>query len=100
LRFFDHRLERFGTAVQRSTSDDGRWHGHRAFLVDGSTCSMPETPVLQAAFGQSTEQRLGCGVPVAHLRGLFQAGTGVLLKLVVAPLLPHDLALVRAVHPA
>jgi hypothetical protein len=55
---------------------------------------------LQAAFGQSTEQRPGCGVPVARLLGLFHAGTGVLLKLLVAPLLTHDLAQVRAVHPS
>jgi hypothetical protein len=41
------------------------------------------------------EQRPGCGVPVAHLLGLFHAGTGVLLKLVVAPLLTYDLAQVR-----
>jgi hypothetical protein len=61
---------------------------------------MPDTPALQAAFGQSTEQRPGCGFPVAHLLGLFHAGTGVLLKLVVAPLLTHDLAHVQAVHPA
>jgi len=100
LRCFDHLLECFGTAVQRSTSDNGRWHGHRTFLVDGSTCSMPDMPVLQAEFGQSTEQRPGCGFPVAHLLGLFHAGTGVLLKLVVAPLVTHDLALVKAVHPA
>jgi DDE family transposase len=99
LRFFDLLLERFNRAVQRSTMDDGRWHGHRTFLVDGSACSMPDTPALQDAFGQSTEQRPGCGVPVAHLLGLFHAGTGVLLKLVVAPLLTHDLAQVQAVHP-
>jgi hypothetical protein len=60
----------------------------------------PSPPALQAAFGQSTEQRPGCGFPVAHLLGLFPAGTGVLLKLVVAPLLTHDLAHVQAVHPA
>jgi hypothetical protein len=100
LRFFDLLLERFGSAVQRSAVDDGRWHGHRTFLVDGSGCSMPDTPALQDAFGQSTEQRPGCGFPVAHLLGLFHAGTGVLLKLVVAPLLTHDLAQVQAVHPA
>jgi Transposase DDE domain len=99
LRCFDLLLERFNRAVQRSAADDGRWHGHRTFLVDGSTCSMPDTPTLQHAFGQSTEQRLGCGFPVAHLLGLFHAGTGVLLKLVVAPLLTHDLAQVQAVHP-
>jgi hypothetical protein len=99
LRFFDLLLERFNCAVQRSALDDGRWHGHRTFLVDGSACSMPDTPALQDAFGQSTEQRPGCGVPMAHLLGLFHAGTGVLLKLVVAPLLTHDLAQVQAVHP-
>jgi hypothetical protein len=100
LRFFDLLLERFGSAVQRAAVDDGRWHGHRTFLVDGSGCSMPDTPALQDAFGQSTEQRPGCGFPVAHLLGLFHAGTGVLLKLVVAPLLTHDLAQVQAIHPA
>jgi hypothetical protein len=99
LRCFDLLLERFGRAVQRSAGDDGRWHGHRTFLVDGSTCSMPDTTALQEAFGQSTEQRPGCGFPVAHLLGLFHAGTGVLLKLVVAPLLTHDLAQVQQVHP-
>ena len=99
LRLFDLLLERFGSAVQRSALDEGRWHGHRTFLVDGSGCSMPDTPALQDAFGQSTEQRPGCGFPVAHLLGLFHAGTGVLLKLVVAPLLTHDLAQVQQVHP-
>jgi Transposase DDE domain len=100
LRFFDLLLERFGRAVQRSAVDDGRWHGHRTFLVDGSSCSMPDMPALQAAFGQSTEQRPGCGFPVAHLLGLFHAGTGILLKLVMAPFLTHDLAHVQAVHPS
>ncbi len=100
LRFFDLFLERFGSAVQRSALDEGRWHGHRTLLVDGSGCSMPDTPALQKAFGQPTEQRPGCGFPVARLLGLFHAGSGVLLKLVVAPLLTHDLAQVQAVHPS
>jgi hypothetical protein len=100
LSFFALLLERFGCAVQRSAVDEGRWHGHRTFVVEGSGCSMPDTPALQGAFGQPNVQRPGCGVPVARLLGLFHAGTGLLLKLVVAPLLTHDLARVPAVHPA
>ena len=61
---------------------------------------MPDAPALQAAFGQPTEPRPGCGFPVARLLGLFHAGSGVLLKLVIAPLLTHDLAQVQAVHPS
>jgi hypothetical protein len=61
---------------------------------------MPDAPALQETFGQPTVQRPGCGVPVARLLGLFQASTGLLLKLVVAPLLTHDLAQVQAGHPS
>jgi hypothetical protein len=100
LHFFGLLLTRLCTSAQSRISDEGRWHGHRTFFVDGSGCSMPDTPALQDAFGQSTAQRPGCGFPMAHLLGLFHAGTGVLLKLVVAPLLTHDLAHVQAVHPS
>jgi hypothetical protein len=37
---------------------------------------------------------------VARLLGLVHAGTGVLLKVLVAPLLTHHLARVQAVHPS
>jgi hypothetical protein len=100
LRLFDLLLERFGSALQPCLSSEGQWHGHRTFLVDGSGCSMPDTPALQETFGQPTVQRPGCGFPVARLLGLFHASTGLLLKLVVAPLLTHDLARVQAVHPS
>jgi hypothetical protein len=43
-RLFALLLERFGSAVQRSALDEGQWHGHRTFFVDGSGGSMPETP--------------------------------------------------------
>jgi hypothetical protein len=100
LDLFALLLTRLCTSVHPHVSEEGCWHGHRTFLVDGSGCSMPDTPALQDAFGQPNVQRPGCGFPVVRLLGLFHAGTGLLLKLVVAPLLTHDLALVRAVHPS
>jgi hypothetical protein len=57
---------------------------------------MPDTPALQAVFGQPTEQRPECGFPMARPLRLFHAG--LLLKLVVAPLLTHALAQAQAVH--
>src|SRR6266511_4419828 len=44
LHLFTLLLERFGSAVQPSVLGEGRWHGHRPCLVDGSGCSMPDTP--------------------------------------------------------
>ncbi len=70
----------------------GRWRGHRTFLVDGSSFSMPDTPALQAHFGQPGNQAKGCGFPVAHLLALFHAGTGLLLEVNAAPLRTQDFA--------
>ncbi len=79
--------------------DEGRWHGHRTFLVDGSSASMPDTPELQKAFGQPGAQKPGCGFPVMHLMALFHASTGFLLNVVTAPLRTHDMSRVAQVHP-
>lgn len=74
------------------------WHGHRVFLLDGSGFSMPDTPALQARFGQPGGQAEGCGFPVAHLMTRFDAATGLLLATAALPLRSHDLAGVPALH--
>jgi len=79
--------------------DEGRWRGHRTFLVDGSGVSMPDTPDLQRAFGQPGGQRAGCGFPVMHLLAMFHAATGLLLHVATAPLRTHDLSRIGQLHP-
>ena len=44
--------------------------GPSPFLLDGSSFSMPDTPVLQTHFGQPGNQAKGCGFPVAHILAL------------------------------
>lgn len=91
-------LERTCQAA-RSSCLGARWHGHRAFLVDGSSFSMPDTPVLQARFGQSGQQARGCGFPTAHLLAMFDATSGLLIKTLALPLRTHDLSHVARLHP-
>ena len=93
------------TLLPRSRSvhaddDEGRWFGHRTFIMDGSSCTMPDTPELQREFGQPGNQRPGCGFPVAHLMVLFQAGTGLLRELLTSPLRTHDMSQAVQLHPA
>jgi hypothetical protein len=100
LRLLQYLLRSLSQHLGGSTLlDDGRWHGHRTFLVDGSSASMPDTPALQKAFGQPGRQKPGCGFPVMHLLALFQATTGFLRNVVAAPLRTHDVSGVGAVHP-
>lgn len=80
-------------------ADDGRWYGHRTFLVDGSSVSMPDTPQLQQEFGQPGMQQPGCGFPIMNLLALFHATTGLLIRVTGAPLRTHDLSRIGQVHP-
>jgi hypothetical protein len=76
-----------------------RWRGHRTWMMDGSSFSMPDTPKLQAHFGQPSVQTKGCGFPVAHMLALFHAGTGLLLKVIAAPMRTHDMRHAVLMHP-
>ncbi len=61
---------------------------------------MSDTPDLQEQFGQPGGQQPGCGFPVAHLMALFHAGTGMVLKMLSAPLRTHDLSQAIQLHPS
>jgi Transposase DDE domain len=79
--------------------ESARWRGHRTWTLDGSSFSMPDTPDLQAHFGQPSGQAKGCGFPVAHMLALFHAGTGLLLRVLASPLRTHDLRYTATMHP-
>src|SRR5579875_914707 len=87
-------------ALVPRTEGEGLWRGHRTFLIDGSSFSMPDTPELQQHFGQPGGQAPGCGFPVAKILALFHAGTGWLLDVIAAPLRTHEMSQVDDVHPA
>ncbi len=94
------RLLRSTATRQRDATDQvGRWRGLRAFLVDGSSCSMSDTPELQRRFDQPTEQKPGCGFPVAHLLALFDAYTGMLVDVLASTWRTHDMTRVGELHP-
>ncbi len=86
-----HRLLGIATRRFLASIDHAldRWHGHRVFLIDGSTASMPDEPELQSAFGQPKGQQPGCGFPVANVLGLFHR-SGLLVQLLVNPLYRHE----------
>ncbi len=92
-------LRRLVATCQPLTDTIGLWHGHRTWLVDGTGVSMPDTPDLQRAFGQPTNQAVGCGFPVARVLALFHAGTGLLQQFLVAPLRSHEMSRVALLHP-
>jgi hypothetical protein len=76
------------------------YHGLRVHHMDGSNFSMPDTPTLQAAFGQPSGQRPGCGFPKAHILALTDRASGMVRDVVVSPMATHDLSVAAKTHHA
>lgn len=71
------------------------WLGHRVWIADGTTVSMPDEPELQAAFPQPSAQKRGCGFPIARLETLFCWATGGIVDMVIGSLHTAELPLFR-----
>ncbi len=74
-------------SIHRHTADESQrrlvseqlWHGRHVKVIDGTGVSMPDTPDNQRAFQQPSNQKKGCGFPVAKLVGCFCLASGALL---------------------
>jgi hypothetical protein len=83
---------RIAERVRTATTARSTWHGHRVWPLDGSSSAMPDTPELQAAFGQPGGRRRGCGFPVDKFLELFDLATGMLPRVEPAPLRSHEMS--------
>jgi Transposase DDE domain len=78
---------------------DSLWLGRRVKVVDGTTCSMPDTAESQKAYPQPGSQKPGCGFPMIKLVGLFCLASGALLEVVRGTLRVHESQLFRHLWP-
>ena len=99
LMVFRGVLAKLVQSLLPETRSEGLWRGHRTWLVDGSSFSMPDNPALQTKFGQPEGQANGCGFPVAKIMALFHAGTGLLFEIAAAPYRTHEMSRLREIHP-
>ena len=82
-------------ALQQRVTSEQLWCGRHVKVVDGTGVSMPDTPRNQRAFPQPTNQKQGCGFPVAKLVGCFCLASGALLHWAEGTLHVHESKLFR-----
>jgi hypothetical protein len=95
LEVIRHGVATVGRALQQEWAQTFRWCQRNVWLVDGTTCSMPDTPDLQAAFGQPDGQKPGCGFPAARIVAMFCWASGAVIEAAVGPYRTSELALWR-----
>lgn len=93
-------LEQFTGLTQQERRGTGLWCGRRTVLIDGSGVSTPDTPELRATLGTGGNCAPGCGLPLVHVLGVFDADNGLWLGLHAAPARTHDLRHAHDLHPS
>ena len=99
LKALETLLTRATAQMAHCARDAGLWLGHRLFMVDGSSFSMPDTDELREHFGQPGGQTQGCGFPTASWLALVHFGSGLFQKAIAGPLRHHDMSGVTQIHP-
>jgi hypothetical protein len=92
-------LRQVGRRLQENAPQEYLWHGRCLRLVDGSSCSMPDTVELQEVFGQPDGQKKGCGFPVARIVAMFCWATGAVIDVALGAYRSSELMLVRQLWP-
>lgn len=65
--------------------DESHWQGHRSFLVDGTTFSMPDTSENHAESPQPSSQSEGLGFPIVRAVALLSLATAMVQGLALRP---------------
>ena len=62
--------------LENSSNENWLWKGLHAYLVDGFTFTMPDTPKNQEEYPQSKSQKPGVGLPIARAVAMVSLATG------------------------
>ena len=71
--------------IEGRAADEWLWKGRPVVMADGTTVSMPDTPMNQKAFPQMKAQKPGLGFPLVRLVAIITLATGVVRDLARGP---------------
>lgn len=77
-------VKQSGEDISRAAPESWLWKGRRVHVVDGTTCTMADTPENQAEYPQPTSQRPGCGFPIVRMLVVFCLATGAAIELALS----------------
>jgi len=95
---FKRLFEQTGRQMEQQVPDVELWCGRHVKLLDGSNVSMPDTAANQEAYPQHSNQKAGCGFPIAKLVVMFSLATGAAIAVVIDQFKVSELELARCLY--
>lgn len=94
-----HLVLQSGDDLEARVPRAGLWKDRHVEIIDGSTLLMADTPENQAAYPQHSNQKEGCGFPIARIVATFSLLTGGLRKLLIGDWKTAEVRLAREIYP-
>jgi len=91
-------LKRTATELTSVVKPEQQWCGRRVKAYDGTTVLMSDTPANQAVYPQHSNQKVGCGFPLAKLVVWFCGTTGAVMEVAIAPFSTSEWQLSRQLY--
>lgn len=91
-------LERSALALATQVKPEQRWCGRRVKAYDGTSVLMSDTTANQKEYPQHSNQKTGCGFPLAKLVVWFCGTTGAILEVAIAPFNTSEWQLARRLY--
>lgn len=91
-------LRRSATELSAQVKPEQQWCGRRVKAYDGTTVLMSDTPANQKVYPQHSNQKAGCGFPLAKLVVWFCGTTGAVLEVAIAAFRTSEWQLSRQLY--
>lgn len=98
LAVFKPLFQRTAAALQAQVQPEQRWCGRRVKAYDGTTVLMSDTPANQKHYPQHSNQKVGCGFPLAKLVVWFCGTTGAVLEVAMDAFSTSEWKLARQLY--
>jgi hypothetical protein len=74
-----------GQQIAQQAQPNWLWLGRTVKLMDGTTVTLPDTPMNQAMYPQQSNQKPGLGFPIVRVVGVLCVATGAVLDAAIGP---------------
>jgi hypothetical protein len=80
IELFQALFRSLNSEIEKNSQETWNWKHGRAFVVDGTGFSMPDTPSNRSYFNIHNAQRSDIGFPVGRLLAVFSLSHAGILK--------------------
>jgi len=84
--------------LEKQVPTKQQWCGRRVRVLDGTTVLMSDTAENQAEYPQHSNQKPGCGFPIAKMVVLFSLVTGAVVSAGIASLASSEIVMSRLIY--